>query len=198
MGVLAVVLGGAAVGLWGRHPAAAPRPATLPAEGPEQHSWLLAGTGPQAGWLTVLAADDAGRRTFVLDLPPSSPAVVSGYGSLTLSQALALGGGPLVASAVSGLLGIALDQTVQLSDQALRGLFDAAGGLTVDPGAPSAPMHLDGRGLAAYIAGSGRSTSWPAGSAATGSGPRSSPGTGTGAAARPSGGWWQGTPDLRR
>jgi len=156
MGVLAVVLGGAMVGLWGgRHPAAAPRPATFPPEGPEQHSWLLAGTGPQAGWLTVLAADDAGRRTFVLDLPPSSLAVVSGYGSLTLSQALALGGGPLVASAVSGLLGIALDQTVQLSDRALQDLFEAAGGLTVDPGAPSAPPHLDGRGLFAYIAGSG-------------------------------------------
>ena len=156
LGVLVVALGVAAVRFWtGRHSTPAPRLAGLQPEGPAQRTWLLVGTGPQAGWLTLLGADDAGERAFVLDLPPSSLAVVSGYGSLRLSQALAVGGEPLVASAVSGLLGIALDHTLQLSDQALQGLFDGAGGLTVDPGPPPRPSHLDGRALIAYIAGSG-------------------------------------------
>jgi len=94
----------------------------------------------------VLAADEAGQQAFMLDLPPSALAVVAGYGSTTLGRAMTLGGEPLLASAVSGLLGIAIDHHLVVPDQALQGLFDAAGGLTIG-------THLSGRQLLAYIAG---------------------------------------------
>src|ERR1051326_9005901 len=79
-------------------------PATLSA-GPSQHAWL--DVGPS--WFAVVAGIDRAQPAYVLDIPPGALVQVAGYGSLTMQGALAAGGTDLAASAVSGLLGIALD-----------------------------------------------------------------------------------------
>jgi len=56
-----------------------------------------------------VAGIDRAQPAYVLDIPPGTLVQVAGYGSLTMQGALAAGGTDLAASAVSGLLGIALD-----------------------------------------------------------------------------------------
>jgi hypothetical protein len=77
----------------------------------------------------VVAGEGSGPARYGLALSPRTAVQVPGYGSLTLDQARATGGRPLAASAVSGLLGIALDRSVSVPDPAPPQL---AGGAAYD------------------------------------------------------------------
>jgi len=104
-----------------------PKPAAVPASppAPSQHASLLIGTA----WFAVAASDGTGGTgppSYVLDLPAQTLVEVSGYGSLTLAQARATGGVPLLASAVSGLLGIILDGSTVVAAPSPRVLYPQA------------------------------------------------------------------------
>jgi hypothetical protein len=85
-----------------------------------------------------------------LALAPQTAVQVPGYGSLTLEQARARGGRPLVASAVSGLLGVALDRSASVRDPSPP---DLAGGTAYDR-LPVRPTPTDVQALvSAHLAG---------------------------------------------
>ena len=101
---------------------------------PPTHASLLIGPS----WFAVLvttAPQAKAPATYGLALSPETAVQVPGYGSLTLEQAQASGGRPLAASAVSGLLGIALDRSVVVSDP-FRHRFSAAPPMTGSPSVP--------------------------------------------------------------
>jgi hypothetical protein len=67
-------------------------------------------------WFVVVVNEGSAPGRYGIALSPQTAVQVPGYGSLTLEQARASGGRPLAASAVSGLLGIALDRSVSIRD----------------------------------------------------------------------------------
>ena len=89
-------------------------PTSSPTPAPTHVSLLI---GPS--WFAVLmttSSQASSPAPYGLALSPQTAVQVPGYGSLTLEQAQASGGRPLAASAVSGLLGIALDRSVVVPD----------------------------------------------------------------------------------
>ena len=86
-------------------------PAAISPSAPTHVSLLV---GPSSFVLVVTEGSAPVR--YGLALSPQTAVQVPGYGSLTLEQARARGGRPLAASAVSGLLGIALDRSVSVRD----------------------------------------------------------------------------------
>ena len=109
-------------------------PAT-PSAGTPERAWLDVG----GSWFAVVAGTDRARPAYVLDIPPGTLVQVAGYGSLTLQGALAAGGSDLAASAVSGLLGIALAGWSRVSGSSAASV---AGGAAVD----ALPVSPDGTG----------------------------------------------------
>jgi hypothetical protein len=105
-------------------------PATTPV------SFLI---GPS--WFVLLVtggATPAPPAPYGLALSPQTAVQVPGYGSLTLEEAWARGGRPLAASAVSGLLGVAIERSAVVPDPSPPKL---AGGAAYDqlPVGPTPP-----------------------------------------------------------
>jgi hypothetical protein len=98
----------------------------------------------------LLVTEGSAPALYGLALSPQTAVTVPGYGSLTLGQARARGGRPLAASAVSGLLGIAIDHSAVVPDVAPPGL---AGGTAYDQ-LPLRPTPSDVQALvSAHLAG---------------------------------------------
>lgn len=109
---------------------AAPKVAT-------QESWLVIGTVEadttgSANWISVMSWDKKKSQGIMMYLPKTTIAEVPGIGQETLDQTLSLGKEPLLISGVENLLGIQFDHYMKISDQGIRALFDATGGLTLD------------------------------------------------------------------
>lgn len=106
------------VGLIGVGAACASSPAVAPA--PSAHTVPPPSTtvalliGPT--WSAVVVSQGTAPAGYGLSLSPQTAVQVPGYGSLTLDQARASGGRALVASAVSGLLGVGLDRSSVVHD----------------------------------------------------------------------------------
>lgn len=94
-------------------PRSVPAPPTPTTSTPPATSAALL-IGPT--WVAVVVTEEPAPAAYGLRLSPQTAVQVPGYGSLTLEQAQAFGGRPLVASAVSGLLGIGLDRSTVVAD----------------------------------------------------------------------------------
>jgi hypothetical protein len=101
-------------------------------------------------WFALVVTEGSAPARYGLAVFPQTAAQVPGYGSLTLDQARARGGRPLAAAAVSGLLGIALDRSVNVADPSPPQL---AGGADYDR-LPLRPTPSDVQALvSAHLAG---------------------------------------------
>jgi hypothetical protein len=67
-------------------------------------------------WFALVVTEGSEPARYGLAVSPQTAVQVPGFGSLTLDEARARGGRPLAASAVSGLLGIALDRSAVVTD----------------------------------------------------------------------------------
>lgn len=82
--------------------------------------------------LTVLSVDRTTGRGTVLLVPTSVLADAPGYGSFSLREAYAFGGGRLLAVTLDQLLGVRIDAVATLSTDGWMSLVDRLGGLEVD------------------------------------------------------------------
>jgi hypothetical protein len=125
-------------------------------------------TDPDAGprHIAVFAHDRETGEGTVLFVPPSTVADVPGHGSFGVGEAFAFGDAALVGVTLENLLGIQIDEVVDLSRQEWGALLGRVGGYEIDvPSALSTPeaqggqlrfeegrQHLDGERLAEYLA----------------------------------------------
>ena len=96
---------------------------------------LLFGTredGGEALWLTLLAYDTDRLTGTVLYIPAHAAVEVPGRGLQGVGEALGSGGVPLLLVSTENLLGIDIDNHVELSDNDARSLFEATGPISVD------------------------------------------------------------------
>ena len=125
-------------------------------------------TDPDAGprHIAVFALDRETGEGTVLFVPPSTVADVPGHGSFGVGEAFAFGDAALVGVTLENLLGIQIDEVVDLSRQEWGALLGRLGGYEIDvPSALAMPetqggqlrfeegrQHLDGERLAEYLA----------------------------------------------
>ena len=125
-------------------------------------------TDPDAGprHIAVFAHDRETGEGTVLFVPPSTVADVPGHGSFGVGEAFAFGDAALVGVTLENLLGIQIDEVVDLSRQEWGALLARVDGYEIDvPSALAAPeeqggqlrfeegrQHLDGERLAEYLA----------------------------------------------
>ena len=87
---------------------------------------------PTALWLMLFNYDPAKDRGAAVHVPAHTAAEVPGRGLETLESSYQSGGIPLLLVSVENLLGIDVDQYLELSDRDARVLFTATGPITVD------------------------------------------------------------------
>lgn len=112
-------------------------PAPQPSGAPEDSltSTLVFGsreTGGGAMWLALLTFDREAETGSVVYIPAHTAVEVPGRGLQGLGDALASGGPPLLIVSTENLLGIEIDNYLDLSDRDARVLFDATGPVSVD------------------------------------------------------------------
>jgi len=134
-------------------PRSVPPPTSSPP--PTTRATLLIGAASVPGghsplWFAVTVAEGSEAAAYGLELSPQTAVPVPGYGSLTLEQTMATGGRPLVASTVSGLLGIGLDRSAVV---AVASPPQLAGGTAYEV-LPQRPTPSDIQGLvSAHLSG---------------------------------------------
>lgn len=89
-------------------------------------------TGEGAMWLALLTYDHEDESGSVLYIPAHTAVEVPGRGLQGLGDALTSGGPPLLMVSTENLLGIEIDNYLDLSDRDARVLFDATGPVSVD------------------------------------------------------------------
>ena len=107
------------------------------AEEREPITTLVFGTREKASrqsalWLMLFNFDPVDRQGAAVHIPAHTAAEVPGRGLETLESSYASGGLALLLVSVENLLGIELDQYLELSDHDARVLFQATGPITVD------------------------------------------------------------------
>ena len=110
---------------------------------------------PDAGptWITLLSYDSATDRSAVIYIPAHTATGVPGRGLLPVGDAFGSGGVPLLLLAAETLLGIPVDQYVELSDRDAAVLLREIGPLTVD--VPQDVRISAGPGQARLVFGAG-------------------------------------------
>jgi polyisoprenyl-teichoic acid--peptidoglycan teichoic acid transferase len=88
--------------------------------------------GAGASLVFVLGGGPGAGDATVLFVPVSTVTDVPGHGLDRVGDALAYGGGPLVAGTVDNLLGLHPDAVVTVSDRGWGAIVDRLGGITVD------------------------------------------------------------------
>lgn len=135
--VLAALLAAGGVAYLATDDEAAEAPAPVPTEAPDDAvvSTLVFGTresGGPAVWLTLLAYDKNTESGSVIYIPAHAAVEVPGRGLQGVGDALESGGPPLLLVSAENLLGIDIDNYLELSDRDARSLFEATGPLSVD------------------------------------------------------------------
>lgn len=105
-------------------------------------------TAPDAGprHIAVLAHHRETDEGTVLFVPPSTVADVPGHGSFGVGEAFAFGDAPLMGVTLENLLGIQIDEVLDLSRQQWEALLGRVGGYEIDVPRPlSAPEELGGQ-----------------------------------------------------
>ena len=90
------------------------------------------GEASSVRWITLLGLDPASEEGLVVYVPAHTAAEVPGRGLLPLADAFRGGGAALQRVSVENLLGIQVDRSVELSEEAARRLFGAIEPLRVD------------------------------------------------------------------
>ena len=139
-GIAAVVAallaaGGVAYLATGDEEPEAPAPSPTTVDEDPVTSTLIFGTresGGPAVWLTLLAYDKNTGSGSVIYIPAHAAVEVPGRGLQGVGEALESGGPPLLLVSTENLLGIDIDNYLELSDRDARALFEATGPLSVD------------------------------------------------------------------
>lgn len=135
--VAALVVAGAAAYLAGDDDSAPATAAPTPTPQGEDPviSTLFFGTkgdGRSAIWMTLVAYDTSENSGAVVYIPAHAAVEVPGRGLQGVGDALGSGGVPLLVVSTENLLGMKIDNYVELSDQDARTLFEATGPISVD------------------------------------------------------------------
>lgn len=88
--------------------------------------------GGSAVWLSLVTYDRESDAASVIYIPAHAAVEVPGRGLQGLGDALASGGPPLMVVSTENLLGIEIDNYLDLSDRDARVLFEATGPISVD------------------------------------------------------------------
>lgn len=114
---------------------AASVPSPTPQDDDPVISTLFFGTKePQrsAVWMTLVAYDTSTSSGVVMYIPAHAAVEVPGRGLQGVGDALGSGGVPLLVVSTENLLGMKIDNYVELSDRDARTLFEATGPISVD------------------------------------------------------------------
>jgi hypothetical protein len=109
--------------------------------------------------ITLLAAGRGGRGGHVLLIPPGTMSELPSFGLDAIGRSLALGGTPLLQSALENLFGVKLDPVTVLRDPQLVALVRPAGALAVD--LPARVESVDGAGRVSVLWDEGQVTLAP-------------------------------------
>ena len=90
------------------------------------------GNGDSAVWMTLVAYDTVEQEGAVIYIPAHAAVEVPGRGLQGVGDALGSGGIPLLVVSTENLLGMKIDNYVELSDRDARTLFEATGPISVD------------------------------------------------------------------
>jgi hypothetical protein len=115
--------------------AAPPPPVPTQADEDSVESTLVFGTRESGGpalWLALLAYDSNTQKGSVIYIPAHAAVEVPGRGLQGVGDALESGGPPLLLVSAENLLGIDIDNYVELSDKDARVVFESTGPLSVD------------------------------------------------------------------
>lgn len=83
-------------------------------------------------WMTLVAYDTSEQQGAVVYIPAHAAVEVPGRGLQGVGDALGSGGIPLLVISTENLLGMKIDNYVELSDRDARTLFEATGPISVD------------------------------------------------------------------
>lgn len=111
-------------------------------------------TGGPAVWMALVAYDTETETGSIVYIPAHSAVEVPGRGLQGIGDALATGGPPLLLVSTENLLGIEIDNYIELSDRDAFTLFEATGPISVDipedvrvPAGPNRARPLFSEGL---------------------------------------------------
>lgn len=123
-----------------------------------RETWLMVGTveadkSGEADWLSVVSWDRRAKTGLMMYIPRSTYTEIPGHGLEIIGKSMALGAEPLLITSTSNLLGIHFDQYLKVSDQGVRALFDALGGVTIDIDNKLSRTDPDGRVIVEFAEG---------------------------------------------